>query len=133
MPVAHYELGLAVEREGDLARAEAEFRQAVALDPKDRKAHLALASLLRRRGDTQGAQSEFSVAKQLDQQEVNSDLARGADRAGVLLAEQKQWSAAIEQFQKALQLQPNIGEARFNLAGALLEAGRVLVRIERAA
>jgi len=125
LPGVHYELGLALESTGDLERARTELREAVRLDPSDKQAHLALASLLKRQGNTQEAQSESARVEQLNRQEIDRDQARGANRAGAELAAQKEWDAAIEQFRKALELQPDLGEARFNLAGALLEKGKL--------
>ena len=45
---------------------------------------------------------------------------------GVELARKMQWDAAVEQFQKALHLEPDLSEAQFNLAGALLEQGKLV-------
>ena len=127
MAKAHYELGFVYRHNGDISRAQAELEQAVKFDPQDKEARYTLAALLKSGGDVQAAQAQFAQVQQLNQQEVSRDLALGANRAGAVMAEKKDWDGAIEQFRRALQLKPDLAEARFNLAGVSIKRwfGRV--------
>ena len=108
-------MGLVYRHNGDVSRARRELEQAIKLDPEDKEARYALASLLKSSGDLQAATAQFAQVQQLNQQEVSRDLALGANRAGTLMAQKKEWDGAIDQFRRALQLKPGLAEARFNL------------------
>jgi tetratricopeptide (TPR) repeat protein len=110
------DLGKANEQKAALATA-------VRLDPNFVEARYALANLARQTGDTAASREQFAKVQQLRQDEVNRDLAQGEIRAGVLLAGKRDFDAAIERFRKAIAIDPKLGEAHFDLAGALLEKG----------
>ena len=61
---------------------------------------------------------------------MNRDLALGNIRAGIALAEKRQYDEAVEQFRKAIAIDPQLGEAHFNLAGARFERGDVRAAID---
>ena len=98
---------------------------AIKLDPGSPEAHFALANLARGSGDAATAKSEFEKVRELRQGNINRDLASGAVRAGVLLAQKGDYDGAIREFRKALEINPEMGEAHFDLAGALMQKGEV--------
>jgi tetratricopeptide (TPR) repeat protein len=99
------------------------LENAVRLDPNSVEARYALANLARQSGDTAASRAQFAKVQQLRQDEVNRDLAQGEIRAGVVLASKRDFDAAIQRFRKAIAIDPRLGEAHFDLAGALLEKG----------
>jgi len=110
----------------DLGRNDeqkAALETAVRLDPNSVEARYALANLARQTGDTAASREQFAKVQQLRQADVNRDLAQGEIRAGVVLAGKRDFDAAIEHFRKAIGIDPTLGEAHFDLAGALLEKG----------
>jgi tetratricopeptide (TPR) repeat protein len=102
---------------------------AVRLDPNLVEARYALANLAREQGATVQSQQQFAKVQQLRSTEANHDVALGHVRAGVLLAEKHEYDSAIEHFRKAVAIDPRLGEAHFDLAGALLEKGQLTAAI----
>jgi len=102
---------------------------AVRLDPNLVEARYALANLARQQGDATSSREQFTKVQQIRGAEVNRDLALGDVRAGVALAEKHEYVGAIEKFRKAIAIDPSLGEAHFNLAGALLAKGDVTAAI----
>jgi tetratricopeptide (TPR) repeat protein len=64
--MAHVNLGNVLSDRKDLAGAEASFREAVRLGPKEADAHSGLASALQQKGDLDGAIAEYKEALQLE-------------------------------------------------------------------
>jgi len=114
----HLDRGHAAAREGRLADAESAYRQAVAADAANVRAHESLATLLVRRGDPEGAIEHFGVAVRLDPEnaQAHSDL-------GVLLAELGRNDRALEHLGRAVELEPGNGEARLGLGAVLAQTG----------
>ncbi len=114
----HLDRGHAAAREGRLADAEAAYRQAVAADSTNVRAHESLATLLVRRGDPEGAIEHFGVAVRLapENARAHSDL-------GVLLADLGQNDRALEHLGRAVELDPGNGEARLGLGAVLAQTG----------
>ncbi|MYA09663.1 MAG: tetratricopeptide repeat protein [Holophagales bacterium] len=114
----HLDRGHAAAREGRLGDAEAAYRQAVAADATNVRAHESLATLLVRRGDPEGAIEHFGVAVRLEPEnaQTHSDL-------GVLLAEQGRNDRALEHLVRAVELEPGNGEARLGLGAVLAQTG----------
>ncbi len=114
----HLDRGHAAAREGRLADAEAAYRQAVAADATNVRAHESLATLLARRGDPEGAIEHFGVAVRLapENAHTHSDL-------GVLLAELGRNARALEHLGRAVELDPGNAEARLGLGAVLAQTG----------
>ena len=114
----HLDRGHAAAREGRLADAESAYRQAVAADATNVRAHESLATLLVRRGDPEGAIEHFGVAVRLDPEnaQAQSDL-------GLLLAELGRNDRALEHLGRAVELDPGNGEARLGLGAVLAQTG----------
>ena len=114
----HLDRGHAAAREGRLADAEAAYRQAVAADATNVRAHESLATVLVRRGDPEGAIGHFAVAVRLDpgNAQAHTDL-------GILLAERGRNDRALEHLVRAVELEPGNGEARLGLGAVLAQTG----------
>ncbi|HMD35540.1 MAG TPA: sulfatase-like hydrolase/transferase [Vicinamibacterales bacterium] len=116
---AHMRLGFARIDAGDCARAEPELRQAIALGLPTVDAHLGLATCLGRRGDLAEADRVLADARRRE-----PDNAIITANVGILHAARGDFRAAIDAFTGALAKDPNIHEARFNLAVAYAKTGR---------
>ncbi|MBI4483022.1 MAG: sulfatase-like hydrolase/transferase [Acidobacteria bacterium] len=117
--LAHYYLAsihLAAHR---MEEAEEAFRQTLKLDAKNYRAHFNLGALYVRRGMTAHALEAFQKAV-----EVNSGYFLAHNALGKLYEFRGQLHRAIASYEKAVELSPSYEEARKNLAGAYLKAGR---------
>ena len=116
----HLTRGNAAAREGRLAEAEAAYRQAVAADATNPRAHQSLGTVLVRRGNPQAALEHFGVAVRLE-----PENARAQSDLGVLLGELGQNDRALEHLGRALELEPELVEARLSLGGVQARMGRL--------
>ena len=116
----HLARGHAAAREGRLADAESAYRQAVAADATNVRAHESLATLLLRRGDSEGAIEHFGVAVRLapENAQAHSDL-------GVLLAELGRNDRALEHLGRAVELEPGLVQALLTLGNVRTRLGRL--------
>jgi DNA-binding transcriptional MerR regulator len=104
---------------GDIdARAEACYRNALALDPGLAAAHTNLGNLAHRRGEGAKARDAFDAALALDpdQPEARFNLANLILEAGDL-------ELAVAEFRRVLQVDPLFADAHYNLAVALERLG----------
>ena len=116
---AHLRLGYARMQSGDCTRAEAEFHAAAAAGLPSADVFLGLATCLGRRNDLAGAERALGEARRLEpgNPAVVANL-------GILQAAKGDLSAAIQTLNAALATDPNLHEARFNLAVAYAKSGR---------
>jgi arylsulfatase A-like enzyme/Flp pilus assembly protein TadD len=117
-PQAHLRLGYAELERDRCARAEPHFRAALAGSLPSADAGLGLANCLGRRGDLRGAGEALEVAQAAEPGNpvVVANL-------GLLAARQNQLPRAIEQFRRALSIDPARLEVRFELARVLARSG----------
>ena len=104
---------------GDCARAEPDFRAAAASGLPSADIYLGLATCLGRRRDLAGAEQALHEA-----QRIEPDNPVVTANIGILQASKGDSPAAIESLKQALAADPNLHEARFNLALAYAKAGR---------
>jgi tetratricopeptide (TPR) repeat protein len=125
--VSDYHLELSrVFRDLNLRRQQkAELETALRLDPKSSSAHYALAALLAKDGETEASKAEYARVQEIKQAEVTRDIALGHMRAGVNLARNGEYAGAATEFHKAIDANPQLGEAWFDLAGALMQKGDI--------
>ena len=115
----HLTRGNAAAREGRLTEAEAAYRQAVAADAANPRAHQSLGTVLVRRGNPQAALEHFGAAVALE-----PENARAHSDLGVLLGELGQNDRALEHQGLAWLREATVlmGLGRFAAAKGVLEA-----------
>ena len=116
----HLTRGNAAAREGRLAEAEAAYRQAVAADAANPRAHQSLGTVLVRGGNPQAALEHFGAAVALE-----PENARAHSDLGVLLGELGRNDRALEHLGRALELEPELVEARLSLGNVQARLGRL--------
>ncbi len=99
----HFLLGRALLHEGQTAKAEMAFRDAVRLDPNHRAALYSLSRLLQHQNPAEAEQftSRFRALRLSDEE---TNRIRDLGNTGVLAMQQRDWPSAIRQFQSALVL-----------------------------
>jgi tetratricopeptide (TPR) repeat protein len=107
----HYNQGLLLQRSGRLAEAEAEYQQALQINPDDEKAHYNLGTALAQSGQFPEATVQFQAVVRLV---PNSIQAR--NNLAVVLAKTGRIPEAIEQLKDAQQIDPDNADIARNLA-----------------
>ncbi|MEO6435751.1 MAG: tetratricopeptide repeat protein [Tepidisphaeraceae bacterium] len=100
-------MGNARRRAGDVATAEAMYRQALSIDPDYGMAHLNLGNLLALRREFREAADHFEAAIRWRPQLERAHLGLGIARTGL-----RQYDLADESFREALRLAPRLADAR---------------------
>lgn len=117
-PEMHMMMGGALGRRGDRAGAIAQYREAIRLNPKLPGVHFELGEQLRTSTDpalNAEAEGEFKAAV-----EVNRYDARAWLRLGEIMTAKNEFKQAIDDFNKALAVQPHNSDAETDLAIALI-------------
>ena len=117
--VAHINLGVALEQQGKLDEALAEYRKAGRLAPKRYQAHNDLGNLLAGMGKPKEALFEYQEAVRLD-----PELPLLHDGLGSVLAELGRFSEAMNEFTNAARPDPAYPWPHFEMGKALLKQGR---------
>jgi tetratricopeptide (TPR) repeat protein len=117
--VAHTNLGVALEQQGKLDEALAEYREAERLAPERYEVHNNLGNLLAGMGKPREALAEYQEAVRLD-----PDLPFLRDSLGSVLAELGRFSEAMNEFTNAARLDPTYPWPHFEIGKALLKQGR---------
>jgi Flp pilus assembly protein TadD len=124
---AQFTLGRALYGAGDSAGAARAFRAAVALKPVDARAIFFLATTLERAGDDAEALAAYRELARLRPNDAEGHLG-----LGVLLV--KKGGASVEgglsELVRALEINPNLYEARVTLGRALVARGRAAEAVE---
>jgi choline-sulfatase len=116
---AHLRLGFALLQSGNCPRAEHEFAAAINGGLPTTDAHLGLATCLGRRNDLAGVERVLTEAR--GREPDNPVLTANF---GIVQAAKGNLSGAIAILKAALDADPNLHEARFNLALAYAKSGR---------
>ncbi len=116
---AYLQLGYMRLQTGDCARAEPAFKAAAGAGLPTADVYLGLATCLGRRNDLAGAEQALAEARRLE-----PDNPAVIANVGILQASKGNVPAAIAALEQAIALDPNMLEARFNLALAYARAGR---------
>jgi tetratricopeptide (TPR) repeat protein len=118
---AHFNLGYALARKGDLAGAVERYKKALELLPDYVEAHNNLGNVYRRMERYGEAIEQFNAALKLMPENAST-----LNNLGRALGEQGKTAEAITNFMEAVKADPDFPEARFNLANSLLAQGRVI-------
>ncbi len=127
-PGAHFNLGDALEKIGQLDEAIAEFYHAIHLKEDYADAHLALGVALKRRGQLNEAIAEYSEAIAEYREALKKDFPgvhRAHNNLGAALAAKGLLDEAIAEYREAIRLKQDYAPARYNLGKALREKGQV--------
>jgi protein O-mannosyl-transferase len=116
--MAHYNLGIALNDQGDADGAIAHYRQAVELRPSYAEARYNLGRLLAQKGQLDEAIVHYEKAL-----EINPADAEAHNNLGATLFAKGHVDEAIAHYRKALVIQPDYADASCNLASALLSNG----------
>lgn len=115
-PSINYNLGLALQRKGDLDAAIHEYREALRVNPEHGNAHHNLGAALASKGDHNAAIHEYREALRLDNNNENAHNNLGAMYVG-----KGNLDAAILEFREALRINPSYTNAHDNLEAALAQ------------
>jgi len=118
-PVAHNNLGNALEQKGKIDEAIRHLSKALELKPDFAGAHNNLGNALAKQGNLDGAVAHFSRAIQL-----KPDFAGAHLNLGNALEQQERVDEAIFHFAKALQLKPDFAEAYYNMGNVMARQGK---------
>ena len=118
--LAHYNLGLRLQSQGDLPAAIAHYEKAIAIESNDPRYHNNLAAASAEQGRLGEAISHFERAIELEPGNAEAHF-----NLGNALFSQQQHQSAIRQYRRALDLNPEHAKAHNNLAVALKETGNL--------
>jgi tetratricopeptide (TPR) repeat protein len=116
----HYNLALALARQGNREAAQTEYLEALRIYPDYTEAHNNLGNLLVAEGKFDDAITHFKEALK-----IAPDNASAHSNFGKALALQGKFTEAIPCFREALRLNPDFLEARNNLGRAYLAQKRI--------
>ena len=118
--MAHYNLGIILNLEGQSDQAIDEFHEVIRLKPDHTDARINLGFALYNQGQIEEAIGEFQEVIRLkpDNTDARNDL-------GVVLLNKNQIDEAIGQFQEAIRLKPDSAAAHQNLGDALGRKGQI--------
>ncbi len=116
--LAHYNLGIALDKQGRLDQAAVEFEHVLRLRPDDYRAHTSLGAIFAKQGHPDKAARHFSAALR-----IQPDFAPAHFNLGNSLAAQGEFGRAIEHYRRALSSDPEAFETHVSLGAALLLAG----------
>jgi tetratricopeptide (TPR) repeat protein len=116
--MAHYNLGIAINEQGDPEAAIAHYRQALELRPNYAEAHYNLGRLLVQKGELDEAIVHYEKAL-----EINPGDAEAHNNLGAALFASGRVDEAIANYRKALAVRRDYADASCNLASALLSNG----------
>ena len=117
--IAHINLGVALELDGKLDEAIAEYRAAEAFAPNRYQIHYNLGDCLDHQGKPLEALTEYREAIRL-----NPKLPELHNSLGIVLGELGHYDEALAEFTNAVQLSPTYPWAHFEMAKTLLKQGR---------
>jgi tetratricopeptide (TPR) repeat protein len=116
---AHYNLGFLLGDMGRKEDAEAEYREALRINPDSAEAHYNLGFLLGDMGKKEDAEAEYREALR-----INPDYADAHNNLGILLDDMGRKEDAEAEYRETLRINPDYAEAHYNLGILLDDMGR---------
>ncbi len=120
MTIRHYNLGLALNKQGKLDEAVACYRRALQLRPDHADAHYHLGNALKDLGRLDEAIPCYRRTL-----ELKPDFAEAHSNLGVALKDQGNLDEAVACYRRALQRNPNLATVHNNLGVALTDQGKL--------
>ena len=117
-PLAHYTLGVALEKTGRIQEAISHYEQALRIKPDSAEAYNGLGHVLAGAGKIQEAIGDYEHALRLA-----PDYAEAHNNLGIMLKNQGRVPEAIAHYEQALRIKPDLAEVHYNLGVALEQAG----------
>ena len=126
MPIAHYNLGIALQKQGNIAEAMKCFQQAIRLKPDFPEAYCELGALFQSSGQMDAALENYQMALRINPgyAVARYNLGVALNASGLTLMEKNRFDEAEDCFRKALAHQPDSAEAHNNIGGVLMLRGR---------
>ena len=119
--VAHYNLGIALDRQGRLDEAIEHYQKALQIIPDSPTTEYCLGNDLRQKGRVDEAIEHYQKALQL-----RPELAAETHyNLGIALGQKGRVDEAIVQYREALQSDPDFADAHINLGITLLQTGQL--------
>ncbi|MGM0586263.1 MAG: tetratricopeptide repeat protein, partial [Pseudomonadota bacterium] len=115
----HYESGMALLEEGQPAKAQLEFRNAIQLNPEHARARYELAQHLKNRGDVRGAVNQLRSVVEIDQDHQPALI----DLAEIMLVA-NQLERAERYVERAVEIDPSVTRLRAIKASVDYKQGR---------
>jgi Flp pilus assembly protein TadD len=112
--------GMALMDAGDIKSAGERFREALAMNPRNSKAHITLGNTLEAVGNNDEAMSHYNEAIRLD-----PSSAIGHINAGNIFLKRNDHARAIAEYQLALKVEPKNVYAHYNLGQSYLAEDRL--------
>lgn len=125
----HVQLGEVFSRQKNFEQAEAAFKQAIELNPQSAAAYDGLAALYNTQGKLDLAAAASVKAGELHAATGGGD-ATSAYNTGAILVNSGKMAEAKAQFQRAIQLDPKMAEAHYQLAMTFINEGNVAEAIK---
>jgi tetratricopeptide (TPR) repeat protein len=117
--VSFWRSGMAFMDAGDLRNASERFRKALALNPRNLKAHIGLGNTLEALGDQDQARGHYQEAVQLDPASAIAHI-----NVGNILLKRNDLAGAIAEYQIALKHEPDNVFAQYNIGQCYAATGR---------
>ena len=118
--VSLWRSGMALMDAGDLKSAGARFREALAINPRNSKAHITLGNTLEAAGNDDEAMTHYTEAARLDPSSADAHV-----NAGNIFLKRNDHARAIAEFQLALKHEAKNLYAHYNLGQCYLAAGKL--------
>ena len=118
-PATHNELGLVLEKEGNLGEAMRSYKAALLVDPSYADAHNNIGNLKHEYGDLDGAIKCYKRAIKNE-----PTLAAAFNNIGNIKVDLGNNKAAIKNFKRALEIDPQMVEAYINLGNLYKDIGK---------
>jgi Flp pilus assembly protein TadD len=118
--VSLWRSGMALMDAGDHTSAGARFREALAINPRNSKAHITLGNTLEAAGNNDEAMLHYTEAIRLDPSSAVAHV-----NAGNIFLKRNDHAQAMAEFQLALKVEPDNPYAHYNLGQCYLAAGKL--------
>jgi len=118
--IAHYKLGNAMSKQGELVEAIKHYRQALRINPAYAETHNNLGNALLKQGELVEAIKHYRQALR-----INPAYAKALTNLGSAMLTRGELGEAIKHYRKALRINPAYAEAHNNIGVAFFKEGKL--------